>query len=135
MSDLHWVDDLPEIDALAGLLEPLVKGPCPVTMDRAVWERLQANARHKAKRVLDAGYRKDESTADTPTPEHCCTVCCSLYICPTSKEWECPTHGGFDVCCDHPDCPGGSSSTDRLTTRTPGGLTEDLASRSSRTEP
>lgn len=34
----------------------------------------------------------------------CC--CDRVYMCPTSGEFECPLHGGFDVCCDHPNCPG-----------------------------
>lgn len=28
---------------------------------------------------------------------------CRLYFCPTSGHVECPTHGGFDVCCNRPD--------------------------------
>lgn len=27
-----------------------------------------------------------------------------LYVCPTTGETESRTMGGFDVCCDHPDC-------------------------------
>lgn len=35
------------------------------------------------------------------------TRCCMrVYICPSSGEDECPVHGGFDVCCDDPTCPG-----------------------------
>jgi hypothetical protein len=29
-----------------------------------------------------------------------------LYICPTTGETESRTLSGFDVCCDHPRCPG-----------------------------
>ena len=33
--------------------------------------------------------------------------CCDkTYVCPESGERECPVHGGFKNCCDHPDCPG-----------------------------
>jgi hypothetical protein len=28
------------------------------------------------------------------------------YVCPTTGETESRTMGGFDVCCDHPECPG-----------------------------
>lgn len=32
--------------------------------------------------------------------------CCGQgYICPSSGMVECPEHGGFDRCCDHPACP------------------------------
>lgn len=45
------------------------------------------------------GLRWDPSVYDEP--------CCERsYICPTSGESECTVHGGFDNCCDHPDCPG-----------------------------
>lgn len=34
-------------------------------------------------------------------------ACCEqMYVCPTSGETECLTHGGFDNCCGHPQCPG-----------------------------
>lgn len=33
-------------------------------------------------------------------------VCPHAYTCPTSGEVECKCHGGFDVCCDNPACPG-----------------------------
>lgn len=30
--------------------------------------------------------------------------CCSqVYWCPTSGDWECAEHGGFDICCNWPD--------------------------------
>ena len=29
-----------------------------------------------------------------------------LYVCPTTGETESLTLGGFDVCCNHPKCPG-----------------------------
>lgn len=28
---------------------------------------------------------------------------CRLHFCPTSGDVECPTHGGFAVCCNRPD--------------------------------
>lgn len=32
--------------------------------------------------------------------------CCNwTYFCPEAKEKECIVHGGFDVCCEHADCP------------------------------
>ena len=31
---------------------------------------------------------------------------CPTYVCTGSGELECPLHGGFDICCDRPDCPG-----------------------------
>jgi len=37
---------------------------------------------------------------------------CPTYVCPTSGERECPIHGGFDVCCDHPQCPGARQTGD-----------------------
>lgn len=31
-------------------------------------------------------------------------LCCSeVYYCPTVRSHECATHGGFDVCCEHPE--------------------------------
>jgi hypothetical protein len=30
-------------------------------------------------------------------------ACCELFWCPTVNEVECPTHGGFSVCCEHPE--------------------------------
>ena len=33
-----------------------------------------------------------------------------LYICPTSGETESRSLGGFDICCDHPRCPGNTTS-------------------------
>lgn len=33
-------------------------------------------------------------------------TCPEEYVCPGSGETECLCHGGFDNCCDHPDCPG-----------------------------
>ncbi len=33
----------------------------------------------------------------------CCTY---TYTCPGTGSSECTVHGGFDVCCDHPECPG-----------------------------
>jgi len=32
--------------------------------------------------------------------------CAQAYTCPASGERECLEHGGFDNCCDHPECPG-----------------------------
>lgn len=31
--------------------------------------------------------------------------CCGtgIYWCPTAGEFQCPTHGGHDTCCDHPE--------------------------------
>lgn len=29
--------------------------------------------------------------------------CQPSYFCPTNGEWESPCHGGFDVCCNHPE--------------------------------
>ena len=29
--------------------------------------------------------------------------CDDLYYCGTSDDIECPRHGGFDVCCAHPE--------------------------------
>lgn len=29
--------------------------------------------------------------------------CDPSYFCPTNGEWESPCHGGFDVCCNHPE--------------------------------
>lgn len=34
------------------------------------------------------------------------TCCVNAYVCPKSGETECLCHGGFDNCCDHPECPG-----------------------------
>lgn len=33
-------------------------------------------------------------------------ICCievEVYWCPTGKEYECAAHGGFSVCCSHPE--------------------------------
>lgn len=35
----------------------------------------------------------------------CLSESCVVYLCPTSNEWECLSHGGFDVCCDNQNCP------------------------------
>lgn len=35
-----------------------------------------------------------------------CLAAPDLFICPTTGEAESRTVGGFDVCCDHPRCPG-----------------------------
>jgi hypothetical protein len=32
----------------------------------------------------------------------CCGHLCGLYVCPASRQVECPHHGGFDVCCSRP---------------------------------
>jgi hypothetical protein len=32
-----------------------------------------------------------------------CNEDCPIYYCPSSSQYECPVHGGFDVCCDHPE--------------------------------
>lgn len=29
--------------------------------------------------------------------------CCGIYFCPSAKQLECPTHGGFDKCCNNPE--------------------------------
>lgn len=31
---------------------------------------------------------------------------CYVYLCPTSMEYECKEHGGFDTCCNDTYCPG-----------------------------
>lgn len=37
---------------------------------------------------------------DAPKLEERCDC---FYYCPTSKEYECSIHGGFSVCCSHPE--------------------------------
>lgn len=36
--------------------------------------------------------------------EHLDNLCCrKAYYCPTENDMECGVHGGFDVCCSHPE--------------------------------
>lgn len=34
-------------------------------------------------------------------PVNCCGS--AIYWCPQVAEFECPTHGGFNTCCEHPE--------------------------------
>lgn len=41
-----------------------------------------------------------DTEVKTAEPRVCCD---NVYWCPEGKEIECPQHGGFDVCCEHPE--------------------------------
>lgn len=43
----------------------------------------------------------DPAKADASTNQGPC--CGHTYLCPTAKAIECGEHGGFDVCCAHPE--------------------------------
>lgn len=54
-------------------------------------------------RILDRFYSMKPEPTRGPKVLACCD---QMYVCPTSGEEECTVHGGFDRCCDNPDCPG-----------------------------
>lgn len=64
----------------------------------------------RVRRVLDGyGVREFDGTCGVVGLDRLvadvidATGCCSTFWCPTVDAVECPTHGGFDVCCDRPD--------------------------------
>lgn len=51
--------------------------------------------------------REEVLSRMAPLPRVQISECCDqAYVCPTSGELECAVHGGFDRCCDDPECPG-----------------------------
>jgi hypothetical protein len=72
-----------------------------IRIDDETWELAKARAQREGHSVafLVRQFLEDycvAGVADDP----------NTYRCPSSGELESLTDGGFDVCCDHPRCPG-----------------------------
>lgn len=67
------------------------------------------NMRDVAHASYAIGFRIDIDVVDarsgtgSPQPWRAGGCCDGQYFCPTSDDYECATHGGFDVCCACPE--------------------------------
>jgi hypothetical protein len=91
-------------------LEQLVK----IKIEREVMNQLCDNLNGLSWFLCFSAYWESEDGEQTPEkaqrPESDDSAvmdedcgCPDVYYCPTTYETECPRHGGFDVCCDHPE--------------------------------